>query len=294
MNVDFCGEFGSELQLVIPYAYYLHQKNLLKQTISSSMTKELYFFSENHIEKYTKRICTQCATPNKTPHVKELNYDEYIPPPYKSIYKNKYFVYDKPLLIIHNKYNQEWGGPPVNFIDINTLDKIFNLLIKKYTIIYLRPKSKNIVSDNSKIYDLNEKNVLDSYGVINGNELYKDTKEKYNINNFNHFQLLIHANCNKFISIQGGNCVLASYFGGTNIIYAKNGMELKCDSYNGHYKKYSNCNILYSRNYQDFIQLIKKNFAEEEEAEEAEGSASTPIQSRRGRSNIHFPLKFTY
>ena len=98
------------------------------------------------------------------------------------------------------------------------------------------------------------------HNVIDGNKLYEKTKEKYNINNFNHFQLLIHSNCNNFISVQGGNCVLASYFGGTNIIYAKKGQELSCDSYNGHYKKYSNCNVLHSDNYVDFIKLIKSNF----------------------------------
>ena len=46
----------------------------------------------------------------------------------------------------------------------------------------------------------------------------------------------------------------------TNIIYAKRGGELECGSYNGHYKKYSNCNVLHSNNYVDFVELIKANF----------------------------------
>jgi hypothetical protein len=33
-------EFGYELQLVIPYAYYLYENNLLNKTTSSLMTKE--------------------------------------------------------------------------------------------------------------------------------------------------------------------------------------------------------------------------------------------------------------
>ena len=253
-------EFGYELQLVIPYAYYLHENNLLNKTTSCSMTKELYYFSKNHEEKFEKRVFHTPNVPNNTPHVKDFNYTSYTPPPYKCIYKNDYFVYDKPLLIIHNKFNEEWGGPPVNFIDKETLSEIFNLCNDKYTIIYLRPQSNNIVTDNSSIYDLHESELLILHNVIDGNKLYEKTKEKYNINNFNHFQLLIHSNCNNFISVQGGNCVLASYFGGTNIIYAKKGQELSCDSYNGHYKKYSNCNVLHSDNYVDFIKLIKSNF----------------------------------
>ena len=31
---------------------------------------------------------------------------------------------------------------------------------------------------------------------------YFGYKNKYPINNFNHFQLLLHANCNNFISVQ--------------------------------------------------------------------------------------------
>lgn len=253
-------EFGYELQLVIPYAYYLNEHNLLIKTTSCFKTKELYYFSNNHEEKYNKRTNDLPDVPNETPHNKELNYDNYTPPPYKSIYKNNYFVYYNPLLIVHNKFNEEWEGPPVNFINKETLSEIFNYCNDKYRVIYIRPQSNNIVTDNSDIYHLNESDILESYNVIDGNKLYQQVKDVYNINNFNHFQLLIHSNCNNFISVQGGNSVLASYFGGTNIIYAKKGRELDCDAYNGHYKKYSNCNILHSDNYDDFIKLIKTNF----------------------------------
>ena len=260
METNYDGEFGYELQLVIPYAYYLHKNKLLSKTTSSLMTKEFYYFSKNHEEKYKTRRFVKPNTPNKTPHVKELNYDKYTPPPYKSTYKNEYFVYDKPLLIIHNKFNMEWGKPPINFINEETLNEIFKLYNDKYTIIYLRPQSKNIVTDNSNEYNLNEKHLLKLHNIIDGNKLYEESKEKYNINNFNHFQLLIHANCDNFISVQGGNAVLASYFGGKNVIFAKRGQELGSCSYEGHYKKYSNCKISHSNNYDDFIKLIKKNF----------------------------------
>ena len=253
-------EFGYELALILPYAYYLYENNLLNKTTSSLMSKELYYFSKNHQEKYKNRIFNNPNVPNKNPHVKELNYDKYIPPPYKSKYKNNYFVYDKPLLIIHNKFNLEWGKKPINFINIKTLTEIFDLLKNKYTIIYIRPQSKNIIDDSSCIYNLNETSLLELHNIIDGNKLYEETKKIYMINNFNHFQLLIHSNCNNFISVQGGCSVLASYFGGTNIIYAKRGGELECGSYNGHYKKYSNCNVLHSNNYVDFVELIKANF----------------------------------
>jgi len=253
-------EFGYELQLVIPYAYYLHNNGLLKETTSCLNTKELYFFSNKHIETYTARTFNYPNVPNKTPHVKELNYLQWTPPPYKNIFKNDIFLYDKPLLIIHNKFNKEWKLDPINYINKETLNQIFDFCKNKYKIVYIRPKNKNIITDNSKIFDLNERDVLQMHDIIDANDLYEEKKEMHNISNFNHFQLLLHSNCNHFISVQGGNSVLASYFGGTNIIYAKRGSELLCDSYSSHYKKYSNCNILHANNYENFIDLIKNNF----------------------------------
>lgn len=260
MEINSDCEFGYELQLVIPYAYYLYKNNLLKKTTSCLLTKELYYFSKNHEEKYKNRRYNLPNVPNNTIHVKELNYDKYLPPPYKSIYANSYFVFEKPLCIIHNKYNKEWNGKPINFINKETLNEIFKLLHNKYTIIYIRAKCSHIVGDNSEIYDLKEYDLCDLYNIIDGNTLYEKTKEKYCINNFNHFQLLIHANCENFISVQGGSAIFASYFGGTNIIYAKEGGELICGSYDGHFKKMSNCNILHTNNYKNFIDLINKNF----------------------------------
>ena len=246
--------------MVLPYAYFLNKSGKLKSSKSSLFTKELYYFSENHEEVYTDRKCNKADAPNKFPHVTHLNYDEYIPPPYKAHYKNNIFIYEKPLLIVHNKYNTEWGGPPINYIDTQTLSEIFKLCRDKYKIIYIRPTNNNIVHDNSKIYDLNETDVLKEYGIIDGVELYNKIKSTNSINNFNHFQLLLHANCENFISVQGGNCVLASYFGGKNVIYAKRGDELNCNSYNGHYKKYSGCEISSANNYKDFIDIIKKKY----------------------------------
>jgi len=135
MEINCNTEFGYELQLVIPYAYYLFKNNMLKKTVSAKYTKELYYFSINHCEQYTTRNFSLPDVPNKTPHVKELDYTKYVPPPYKEIYTNNYFVYDKPLLIIHNKFNEEWGKPPINYINKETLEEIFDFCSTKYTVI---------------------------------------------------------------------------------------------------------------------------------------------------------------
>ena len=257
--INYNGEFGYELQLVLPYAYYLYKNNKLSKTISSKNTSSLYYFSKNHVEKYTERNYVIPRVPNKTPHVYHLNYSKWIPPPLKEMYKNDFYVFDKKICIIHNKFNEEWNGQPVNFIDIDTLEKLFNILSDKYYIIYLRPK--NIIKDNSKIYSLKgEKKLIAKYNIKTGDDLYNETKDKFNVKDFNHFQLLIHSNSSNFISVQGGNCVLASYFGGINIIYAKLGREMENNSYDGHYKKYSNCDVYHTDSYQSLINMVQNKF----------------------------------
>jgi len=50
-------------------------------------------------------------------------------------------VENKELLIIHNKYTDEWGKPPINFISIEAMMKLYSLLSDKFTVIIIHPTS---------------------------------------------------------------------------------------------------------------------------------------------------------
>ena len=54
-EVKFFGEFGFEIDGVIPYAYYLHTRGMLHRTISVPGMKPFYYFSRNHIERPRQR-----------------------------------------------------------------------------------------------------------------------------------------------------------------------------------------------------------------------------------------------
>lgn len=54
-HISFSGEFGPELQFVLPFAYWHHKNGTLSSTRSSKFTKEFYFFSENHVEEFENR-----------------------------------------------------------------------------------------------------------------------------------------------------------------------------------------------------------------------------------------------
>ena len=48
---------------------------------------------------------------------------------------------------------------------------------------------------------------------------------------FNELQLRLFSGCEKFVSVLGGSSYLASYFGGTNVVYARRGWEVACGAY---------------------------------------------------------------
>ena len=89
VDLDYCGEFGPELQTLIPYAYYLYKKDILGKTISSLDTKCFYYFSEQHEERYAQRKYVppwnrmRRVLPNPDEHVSHFDISQFEPPPYK-------------------------------------------------------------------------------------------------------------------------------------------------------------------------------------------------------------------
>ena len=51
-NIDGNPEFGCELACTLPYAYYLHTKNLLGNIKTVNGMKPFYFFTDNVFEIY--------------------------------------------------------------------------------------------------------------------------------------------------------------------------------------------------------------------------------------------------
>jgi hypothetical protein len=259
--INFNGEFAPELQFVLPFAYWHYKNGTLKATRSSKYTSELYFFSSDHAEVFEKR--TPEGNYNyETPRILySQNYDmkKWLPVPLKQKYQNDFFVFEKPLLVVANRYNMEWDGPPISFFDIPTLDFIFKNLLSDYTIVYNRPAAKNITVDNSDVYDLNEFDwIKNAYPeVILMEDLYKEHTAI--VKNFNHLQLLVYANATAFISIHGGTATLASYFGGTNIIFSKQGPEHHFKCFEKLYPKFSGAKILHAKTNQELEHLIEKS-----------------------------------
>jgi hypothetical protein len=261
-TIEFYGEFDQELRYVLPFAYWHYLNGTLKKTISSRYTMELYYFSENHEEKQGERSWEGSVGNFEIPNMKHsliFSYNKFARVPLKDYYKNNLFLYARPILIIANKYNFEWDNSPINYIDKNVLGKIFENYKDKYQIIYNRPLATQIVSDNSMILDFNEFEWIRNNhpDVLLMNDLYERNKKV--VNNYNHLQLMVYANCNHFISVHGGTAALASYFGGINIILSKSGVEHYFNEFETIFPALSGAHIIHAKTEDELLRYLKDN-----------------------------------
>ena len=154
MKISVNPEFGIELALAIPFAYWLHENNMLDTVITSKGMTPFYYFCKDVREEHTFRSLDNKAAleniPNNWTHhnayaVTGKNYDDlseeekfevngvldyrqWKSPPYKDFYKNDEFVFNKKTVFITNKFNIEHGHEPLGYFNIKCLYEIFEYL----------------------------------------------------------------------------------------------------------------------------------------------------------------------
>ncbi len=267
-EVDFAGEFGAEISFALPFAYWHHLNGTLQRTKSSLYTKELYFFSPQHEEVHETR--TDEGNYNyELPRVlysQDYAMEKWAPVPLKAHYRNAVYVFDKPVVVIANRYNSEWNGPPVSYFGVELLDFLFSSLKTRYTVVYNRPRPQNITMDNSDVYDLDEFGWMEKEHpeVVLMEDLYHENKAQ--AVNFNHFQLMVYANADKFLSIHGGTAILASYFGGTNVILSRKGPEHHFRCYEKLYPQFSGATILHAKTDEEVRRFVRSHYLNPESA----------------------------
>jgi len=260
--IRFGGEFAPDIMYALPFAYWHYKNGTLKATTGAKHTSELYFFSPHHEELFESRTPKNnynFEVPNVV-YSHDYYFKKWEPVPLKEKYKNSTYIFDKPIIIIANRYNSEWDGPPISYFSIPVLSKMIDLLISDYTVIYNRPKATQIATDNSEIYELHEFEWLKAQypKVILMEDLYKENK--VNAKNYNHLQMLVYANAEYFISIHGGTASFASYFGGINLIYSVKGPEHYFGCFQKLFPKLSGAQIIHVKSEPELFEQITKAF----------------------------------
>ena len=264
-------EFGYELISALPYAYYLHSKGMLKKTISAVDTECLYYFSPNHeINKEPRswyNTPKAVKIPNIDIHKPFLKKEQFLAPPLKKQYANKKYRFKKETVIICNRHNLEWGKAPINYFNLDTLKQMFEMLQDKYQIVYINVEGRKELYDNAPPMRLGDYDLLKKYPkVINIHDLKKDNK---NIS-FNTLQLMLFANCKKYITMNGGHSILAAYFGGENIIMSKYGTPQTREINPGNnsfyrwYHEFGNQRIKHVPNEKKLLSAVKTQWVDKE------------------------------
>ena len=126
-------EFGIELALTVPYAYWLHKNNQLEEVVTSKGMSPFYYFADKVTEEFTYRTIDNAAAglnslPNNWIHginsLEEpgvLDYSKWEVPSYAKYYKNNDYKFNRPTIFINNKFNLEHGEKPFGFFDIKCL-----------------------------------------------------------------------------------------------------------------------------------------------------------------------------
>ncbi|KAL3156393.1 hypothetical protein ABBQ38_000706 [Trebouxia sp. C0009 RCD-2024] len=265
VEAAYFGELGYELLLYSPSIYYLHMLGSLRKTIGPSGSAAYNYFSPNHTELPSPRRWCPGTYTHHYAHRVPFDYSSWHPAPYKKHFKKNKLKFEKPLVIVHNKYAREWSDPPVNFIDIPTLMQLAEYLKSHYTVVYIRPTPhlEGYSVDGNEMLHFNDHEELRR--VHPEVLFFHELMERYHEHDFNNLQLRLHATCDYFISVQGGNSVIASYFAGTNVIYAVKGHEIETDlAYKELYPRLAvdprKSVVQHVRTYDELLTFVRQHF----------------------------------
>jgi hypothetical protein len=252
--LQFRGEFGEEINHFLPYIHWLYRTGALRHRKIETYPgmEPFYFFLHpsqiliNHQKRhYVPEIHAPAHYLNPSGLFAVKTGCEW-PPDYRAHYKFD-FGFSKPILVIHNKYTEEWGGPPVNYFDLDVLDTLFMALKDRYQIIFFEAAR---ASQGARGYSLDHQSVVEyadidvAYRhreVIIFGDLLGKSPDSYNL-----LKLKIFSNCYHFITVQGGNAHLCSLFGGSLVaIQHKVGSEESHTYQRGIFQFLSNPTPLY-------------------------------------------------
>lgn len=259
-------ELGYEYFATIPWAYSLHKKGLLEGTRSGVGSEAFYWFSPKHEINPAQRDwenTKKCKAPNIYIHKPKLIEGEWEPVPYKEHYAPMKITFNKPTVIIYNRYSKEWGRPPINFFDLPTLRTLFTMLLPKYDIVYFNVRGRKELEDNSESLPFGDYDMIrKEFPKVH---IIHDLVAKHG-GDYNDVQLRLMAGCERFISMNGAPSMMCSSFGGENIIYSKECRELwpTVNTFYNVYPRFGNAVIKVVNTYDDLLQIVRSKWVNED------------------------------
>ena len=265
----YFGEFAFELLAVIPYAYWLHRQGRLAFTESTADTRSLYWFSPDHRERpVDRRYVPVTEYPagvagtlryDRTAFPEALDTSRWTPPPYRDVYRDERFRFERPTCVVCNKATGEhylWHRSMTNHLPDDVLLDLVGRLRTRYQVVYNRPRAADIVNDHQSIHELGDiEAVKDAYpDVLTIQELHA----RHPGLGYNELQLRLYAGCERFVSVLGGSSYLASWFGGVNVVYAKRGWEVACGAYERWFDRFSGARVVATSTHGELLRAVEQ------------------------------------
>lgn len=136
---------------------------------------------------------------------------------------------------------------------------MFSSLKKKYEIVYFAVNLPEELQDNAHSMPLNDIPICRKHNI----KVFQEIKG----NSWNESMLKVFANCDRFITMNGGYSILASMFGGTNIVYStygeKHAKELDIKSFDRWYPNHSNQRVIGVESYEELKKYIDSIYIQE-------------------------------
>ena len=280
-TLEYVGEFGSELILFLPFVTWLARAGLLKDRRIVTYGGMRCFYEHlgcagliekpgrrtyvppherpdwlpvrNEHDFDTRQASPRHMRPDLRPRFRAMNLHREIGSP------------ARPLLIIHNKHNNEWGKGPVNHIPIDTLETIFRVLKSDFTIVYIRhgmgPAEGGFVEDHlGTVPGFDDHALLRRHPEVLGfDDLFADYRAATGDDDLNRFKAMLLARCHRFISSQGGGAYQMSLFDGALfVVLHREGQEEHWEYFPGHFAFMARVPALLAvcRNDDDLIRAI--------------------------------------
>jgi hypothetical protein len=245
MVLGFEGEFGAELNTFLPFIFWLHKRGLMKQRRVETylgMRPFYYFLTEEQVvesgrrRRYVPSDKRPTWLPNRYEHDRQRSIFESFPD-YRSVYAEAWSQ-ERPIVVVHNKYTREWGRPPINFFSLRLLREIFDLLSKKFEIVYVPALPS--VGESEFSFDHQENLQFEDRQFVardgRANEFEAFTEQRWPKASYNERKLRLYANVSRHVTVQGGNAHLLAFFsGGSNVILHRFGQEIRGSYCRGHF-----------------------------------------------------------
>ncbi|WP_372625037.1 hypothetical protein [Falsiroseomonas sp.] len=259
-TLEYIGEFGSELIVFLPFVTWLSQQGLLRRHRVTSYSGMRSFYAHLDCREYVeksepRRYVKPAARPAWLPIKDEDSFDGTRARCERHVYPDlraRFAQVDlhavslrsgKPLLIVHNKYNNEWAFKrPINHLNCDILAEIFTRLQNNYTIVYIRHGMRPVDASYSHDHNITRKGLGDAQllahfpGILTFEQVFEEHVAAGGARDVNQFKNALYARCFHFISAQGGGTYQCAYFSGALLlILHRTGIEHRWP-YHGYFR----------------------------------------------------------